>query len=117
MASSAGVADAGGESWPWGCLGDYDNDGFLDLFVTNGEDNTEFDEGPQFLFHNGGNGNTWLKIKLVGTVSNRQGLGVKVTIEIGSASISGNEWSHGTFPLDPQGAGPLHFGLGQALRG
>jgi hypothetical protein len=28
---------------------DYDNDGFLDLFVTNGEDNTQFTMGPQIL--------------------------------------------------------------------
>ena len=45
-----------------------------------------FVEGPQILYHNGGNGNTWLKIKLVGTMSNRQGLGAKVTIQIGQTT-------------------------------
>ena len=72
------VSRGRGAAW-----GDYDNDGFLDLFVTNGEDGTQFVEGPQILYHNRGNGNGWLKIKLVGTASNRQGLGTKVTIQIG----------------------------------
>ena len=82
MASSVGVDDlvvSRGRGAAWG---DYDNDGFLDLFVTNGEDDTEFVQGPQSLYHNGGNRNTWLKIKLVGTASNRQGLGTKVTIQL-----------------------------------
>jgi hypothetical protein len=51
--------------------------------VTNGEDGTDYVEGPQFLYRNAGNANHWLKIKLVGTTSNRQGLGAKVTVKIG----------------------------------
>ena len=31
-----------------------------------------------FLYHNEGNANAWLKVKLVGTVSNRDGVGAKV---------------------------------------
>jgi len=113
VAASAGVdvlvANRGrGAAW-----GDYDNDGFLDLFVTNGEDQTQFTSGPQILFHNGGNGNTWLKIKLVGTTSNRQGLGAKVTIQIGE-TIQYREMNGATGHFLSQGAGPLHFGLGQA---
>jgi enediyne biosynthesis protein E4 len=114
VASSVGVDDlvmSRGRGAAWG---DYDNDGFLDLFVTNGEDNTDFIQGPQILYHNGGNGNTWLKIKLVGTVSNRQGLGAKVTIQIGQA-IQYREMNGASGHYLSQGAGPLHFGLGQAL--
>ena len=93
--------------------GDYDNDGFLDLFVTNGEDRTEFVEGPQILYRNRGNSNGWLKIKLVGTVSNRQSLGVKVTIQIGP-TIQYREYDGAEGHFLSQGAGPLHFGLGRA---
>ena len=93
--------------------GDYDNDGFLDLFVTNGEDGTLFIEGPQILYHNEGNGNSWLKIKLVGTASNRQGLGAKVTIQIGQ-TIQYREANGADGHFLSQGAVPLHFGLGQA---
>jgi len=47
-------------------LGDYDNDGWLDLFVTN------FGNGGK---NRGGNANAWLTIKLVGTRSNRSAIG------------------------------------------
>jgi hypothetical protein len=54
---------------------DYDNDGFLDLFVTRGGD-----QGLQsnLLYHNNGNGNQWVKVTCVGTVSNRSAIGAKV---------------------------------------
>jgi len=113
VASSAGVEDlvmSRGRGAAWG---DYDNDGFLDLFVTNGEDGTLFIEGPQILYHNEGNGNSWLKIKLVGTASNRQGLGAKVTVQIGQ-TIQYREANGADGHFLSQGAVPLHFGLGQA---
>ena len=58
--------------------GDYDKDGFLDLFVSQGG----FAPDPQtnLLYHNDGNGNGWLNVKLVGTVSNRSGIGAKVRV-------------------------------------
>jgi enediyne biosynthesis protein E4 len=59
---------------------DYDNDGFLDLCVLNG--NPFGDSQPvNFLYHNNGNTNAWLKVKLVGTVSNRDGVGAKVRVK------------------------------------
>jgi hypothetical protein len=68
--------------------------------------------GPQVLFHNGTNGNHWLKIKLVGTTSNRQGLGAKVTIQIGQ-TLQYREANGAMNHYLSQGAGPIHFGLGQ----
>ena len=57
--------------------GDIDNDGFLDiLLTTNG--------GPAYLFHNEGGTNQSLRIKLVGTKSNRDGIGAIVRLTAGS---------------------------------
>src|SRR5207247_780792 len=63
---------------------DYDNDGFLDLFVANGGFWAQNNGGAlltNFLYHNNGNTNNWLTIKLAGTVSNRSAIGAKVRVE------------------------------------
>src|SRR6185369_4413635 len=54
---------------------DYYNDGFLDLFVANWQGSR-----PNFLYRNNGNTNHWLKVKCVGTASNRAGIGAKVRV-------------------------------------
>jgi enediyne biosynthesis protein E4 len=57
--------------------GDIDNDGFLDiLLTTNG--------GPAYLFHNEGGTNHSLRIKLIGTKSNRDGIGAIVRVRAGN---------------------------------
>ena len=62
--------------------GDYDRDGDLGLLVTT-------NPGPATLFRNdGGNQNNWLRVKAVGTQSNRDGIGAVVSIE----SASGKQW-------------------------
>lgn len=97
-----------GASW-----GDYDNDGFLDLFTNNGEDNTAYNSGPLYLFHNERNSNHWLEIRLVGTVSNRDGLGATVKITVGGRiQYRENNGSMGHY-LSQQSV-PLHFGLGKS---
>ena len=48
-------------------FGDYDNDGDIDLLVTN------CNQGVILLRNDGGNANNWLAIKLAGTKSNRDG--------------------------------------------
>jgi hypothetical protein len=113
VAAAAGVADevlSRGRGAAWG---DYDGDGFLDLFVTDGEEDTDFEMGPQTLFHNSAdNGNHWLEIVLVGTSSNRQGLGAQVTIQT-SAGTQYRQADGGSGHFLSQGAAPVHFGLGQ----
>lgn len=71
----------------WGACAwaDYDNDGFLDLVVPN-----HHPSGNNLLFHNNGNSNNWIKVKLVGTVSNRAALGAKVRVK---ATIRGKSLS------------------------
>ena len=90
---------------------DYDRDGFLDLFVTNGGGELPFSQGPHQLFHNKGNTNHWLEIDLQGTLSNRNGIGSEIELEAG-----------GVIQLRSQGGGMhsfsqnhtrIHFGLGQ----
>ncbi|MFN0127869.1 MAG: FG-GAP-like repeat-containing protein [Verrucomicrobiales bacterium] len=114
-------ANDGGYSF--GCAwGDYDNDGFLDLIVANGALHAEGQIPPNqpeenFLYHNNGNENGWLRVKCVGTVSNRSGIGAKVRVlaTIGGRPIwqmreinSGNGFCGNA--LD------AHFGLGDAER-
>jgi len=52
---------------------DIDNDGFLDVLVTT-------NAGPAFLFHNEGGSNHSLRLKLIGTKSNRDGIGAVVRV-------------------------------------
>ncbi|MGI8891022.1 MAG: CRTAC1 family protein [Chthoniobacterales bacterium] len=113
VAANAGVqalVSSRGRGAAWA---DYDEDGFLDLFVTNGEDNTDYVSGPQLLYHNSTNSNHWLKIKLVGTTSNRQGLGATVTILDGQ-DRQFREMNGAQGHYLSQGATPFHFGLGAA---
>jgi len=93
---------------------DYDNDGFLDLYVVNGNDAATANT-MNFLYHNNGNHNAWLKVKLVGTVSNRDGVGAKVRVQAKYAGqvrwqrrdISGGDVYNGNNQY-------AHFGLGNA---
>jgi enediyne biosynthesis protein E4 len=56
---------------------DIDNDGFLDVLVTT-------NAGPAFLFHNEGGSNHSLRLKLVGTKSNRDGIGAVIRVTAGA---------------------------------
>jgi hypothetical protein len=56
---------------------DIDNDGFLDVLVTT-------NAGPAYLFHNEGGSNRSLRVKLVGTKSNRDGIGAVVRVTSGN---------------------------------
>jgi enediyne biosynthesis protein E4 len=93
-----------------GCAwGDYNNDGFLDLFVARGANVAQ----PSLLYRNNGSSNSWLKIKLVGTVSNRSAIGAKVRAQ---AAIRGQTlWQLRELRAGGKG-NPLeaHFGLGDA---
>ena len=55
-------------------FGDYDNDGDIDILVTN------VNQPPILLRNDGGNKNHWLMIKTVGVKSNRDGIGARITL-------------------------------------
>jgi hypothetical protein len=96
---------------------DYDNDGSLDLFLTRYTLSADGVEGPasNLLYHNRGNTNAWVEVKLIGAVSNRSGIGAKVRLR---ATIGGKTFwqmreltSGGGWDMHPLVA---HFGLGDA---
>ena len=59
---------------------DWDDDGDLDIFTVLGG-GYPGDRGYSALFENPGNGAQWLKVKLVGTLSNRAALGARIRAE------------------------------------
>ncbi|MEO1373351.1 MAG: CRTAC1 family protein [Cyanobacteria bacterium J06635_10] len=90
-------------------IADYDLDGFLDLFVTNGEGPFPLHDGNNKLYHNQGNENHWLEIDLQGTISNRDGIGSKVFVTAGG--ITQLREQSGGIHSKSQNHQRLHFGL------
>jgi hypothetical protein len=95
-------------------FGDLNNDGDQDIYASIGGA-YQGDFYRNVLFENPGHGNNWLKLKLVGTKSNRAAIGarIKVTVKTadGERGIYKTVNSGGSF-----GANPLRqeIGLGQA---
>jgi enediyne biosynthesis protein E4 len=113
------TAFAHGTSSAWA---DLDNDGFLDLFVVNsGPDGGLWNE-PNFLYRNdaaaNGNTNGWLLVRLIGTASNRSGIGAKIRAR---ATLWGTDvWQlreiSGGSGKCSQNDLRAHFGLGDAAQ-
>jgi len=87
-------------------FGDLDNDGRIDMVVS-------VLNGPAELFHNiSETGNHWILLKLVGTKSNRMGLGAQIKLTAAYGSV---QWNEATTAVgyasssDPR----VHFGLGK----
>ncbi|MCD4665701.1 MAG: CRTAC1 family protein, partial [Bacteroidales bacterium] len=88
---------------------DFDNDGDLDILITDG--------GPMgvpatnYLYSNDGNDNNWINIKPIGTTSNTTGSGARLKLK---ATILGSE----VWQIREQNESSMraHFGLGDALQ-
>ena len=106
IGSSSGPGLAAVRSFRAAAFGDYDNDGDIDIFVT------ALDE-PALLLRNDTTTNAhYLQLRLVGTKSNRDGVGARVTVVTAGHKQIGERTGGGSYlsASDPR----LHFGLGSA---
>ncbi len=85
---------------------DYDGDGDLDVLIST-------NNGPAVLLRNdGANRNSWLRVRLKGTRSNRSGIGAVVRLQ----TTAGRQWRmvHSGSSYCSQSELPVTFGLGGA---
>lgn len=88
-----------------GCaFGDFDNDGDLDILIMN------LNEPPSLLRNDVTGHNHWLKVKLIGTKSNRSAIGARVTARYGGKIQAQEVLSQASFYSANDLR--LHFGLG-----
>lgn len=87
-------------------VGDFDNDGDLDVLIMN------VNEPPSLWRNESPKGNGWLKVKLTGVQSNRSAIGAKVVVHYGDRVQMQERRSQSSYLSadDPR----LHFGLGSA---
>lgn len=88
------------------CIGDYDNDGDPDIYISN------LNSRGMLLRNNQGNKNNWLTINLIGTSSNRDGIGARIKLTAGGKTQTTQRKSTSGYlsQNDPR----IHFGLGTA---
>ena len=87
-------------------LGDVNNEGKLDILVFN------VGAPPSLFLNETRNDNHWITLRLVGTKSNRMGIGARVTVTTGNVRQMDEVRAGGSYlsTSDPR----LHFGLGSA---
>jgi enediyne biosynthesis protein E4 len=89
-------------------FGDFDNDGDVDVLVMN------MNEPPSLLRNEYAGKNAWLEVKLVGTRSNRSGIGATVVVTAGDRSQARPVLSQSSYYSHDDLR--LHFGLGATAR-
>lgn len=92
-------------------IADYNNDGFIDLFVTNRHDGYNQEYSHNYLYRNLGNSNHWIGIELEGVISNRDGIGsllLASTKDMTQMRVQG-----GGIHRVSQDHQRIHFGLGK----
>ena len=87
-------------------IGDYDNDGDLDILVTN------CNQRPDLLQNVIGNQNNWIQIQVVGQKSNRSGIGAKIKVVTGTHAQYSEVQSGGSYLSFHDLR--AHFGVGKA---
>lgn len=101
------------EGWSYSAgFGDYNNDGWLDVILANNENESQANS----VFKNTGTGNNWMKIKCIGTNSNRSAIGaiVQIISVINGNSIKQTRKVEASSGYASQNSLTTHFGLGNA---
>ncbi len=92
---------------------DFDNDGDLDIFVTNSDRPSYFYENKTTDFTYKSQNLHWLKVSLEGTVSNRDAVGTKLTLKTNKSTLVRYYTGKGFLS---QNSLPVHFGLADATQ-
>ncbi len=104
VSQRSGPGATAGHSSRGAAFGDFDNDGDLDVLVMN------MNEPPSLLRNDYAGKNAWLEVKLVGTRSNRSGIGATVVV-----TAAGRKQAHAVLSQSSYYSHDelrLHFGLG-----
>ena len=90
---------------------DYDNDGDLDIIVTNGDGPVLFYENKLLNFDDVSPASNWFKVHLEGTVSNRDAIGTTISLTTSNGTLK--RYYSGVGFLS-QSLQAVHFGLDDA---
>jgi hypothetical protein len=104
LVDEAGPAIADPHSSRGCAFGDFDNDGDLDILIVN------LNEPPSLLRNDMKGSNHWLKLKLIGTKSNRSAIGARVVVHYGKKIQVQEVLSQSSYYSVNDSR--LHFGLG-----
>ena len=87
-------------------FGDYDNDGDIDILITN------WNQTVDLLRNDGGNRNNWIQVQAVGTKSNRSAIGARIKVVAGELTQYAEVKSSGSYLAFSDLR--VHFGLNDA---